>query len=554
MAEPLFLKYSLKSDYSWFNTRTVNIGNIALGGKFPVRIQSMTNTATTDTRATVAQITELKEAGCELVRITTQGIREAGNLSEIKNELTKRSVDIPLIADVHFNPKIAEIAARFAEKVRINPGNYSDRKRGISSISETEYNAELDRIRSRIAPLVKICQQYGTVIRIGSNHGSLSERILLRYGNTPAGMVEATLEFVRIFEELGFKNLVLSMKSSNVKMMIDSTRLLVTNMAKEEMQYPLHLGVTEAGNGDEGRIKSAAGIGTLLEEGLGDTIRVSLTEDPVQEIPVAKQIVSKYNTFRFKINPDDIITIPKSISPKKQNSADVFDFRIGNKKFSKPVIFGFENSENYGAQEIKPDITISHKTDLENKNSSFIYLSKPLPELKFLQNDLSALANPVLIINTDSLEIQYIREYLSSINNLHIPVLLKRSYNQPDNEILINSPIDFSSLLTDKLIQGFCITSGIKPDRDYSKLAFGILQALELRFYKAVYIACPSCGRTSFDIETTLKTIQSATSHLKGLKIGVMGCIVNGPGEMADADYGYVGAGPGKISLYKGKL
>ena len=422
-----------------YKSNTINIGNLALGGDNPIRIQSMTNTNTMDTAATVEQTFRLVEAGCEIVRITAPGIAEAENLYNIKNELAKRGCTVPLVADIHYNPKAAEIAAGIVEKVRINPGNYVDRNVGKISYTDTEYNAEIEKISERLSTLIDICKKNNTVIRIGTNHGSLSERIVSRYGDTPMGMAVSAIEFANVCRSLNFHNLVFSMKASNVKVMVYSTRLFVQKMIEQGMNYPIHLGVTEAGDAEQGRIKSAAGIGTLLLDGIGDTLRVSLTEDPVAEIPVAKQIV-KYLP-RKEAQKQDIMLLKTAFEP----CSDKINYT--------PV---YNSIEEYQIQQ------------------AAIY-SK-----------------------------QYIDGKVFEI-------------------------------------------------ADDSDTALDIMQAVGAKISKAEYISCPSCGRTQYDIQVALQQIKAKTSHLKGIKIGVMGCIVNGPGEMADAHYGYVGAGKGKITLYKGK-
>lgn len=422
-----------------YKSNTIKIGNLTLGGDSPIRIQSMTNTDTMDTKATVDQCLRLAEAGCEIVRITAPGVQEAQNLYNIKNELVKRGCNVPLVADIHYNPKAAEIAAEIVEKVRINPGNYVDRNIGKTSYTDTEYNTEIEKITQRMANLIDICKRHNTAMRIGTNHGSLSERIVSRYGDTPMGMAVSAIEFANVCRSLDFHNLVFSMKASNVKVMVYSTRLFVQKMIEEGMNYPIHLGVTEAGDAQQGRIKSSAGIGTLLLDGIGDTLRVSLTEDPVAEIPVAKQIV-KY-------------------IPRRQAS--------------------------------KQDI-VSLKTSFDRCENKVYYTPK----------------------NT-TLEEYQIKEAATYAKNY--------------------------------------IDGKVSEIADDSDTALDIMQAVGAKISKAEYISCPSCGRTQYDIQAALQKIKAQTSHLKGIKIGVMGCIVNGPGEMADAHYGYVGSGNGKITLYKGR-
>jgi len=423
-----------------FKSSVVNVGDIAIGGNNPICVQSMTSTNTLDTNSTVEQIIALVNAGCEIVRLTARNVREAENLKNIKSELKKKGIEIPLIADIHFNPKVAEVAAQYVEKVRINPGNYVDKRKSKEQFSDIEYSQETEKITQNIEPLLKICKQHKTAIRIGVNHGSLSERILFKYGNTAKGMVESALEFIEICQRFSFHDLILSMKASHVPTMIEANRLLVEEMKERGYYYPLHLGVTEAGDGDDGRIKSAAGIGSLLADGIGDTIRVSLTEHPVNEIPFARKLITKYGTRK---------------------------------------------------------------------------------KLEF----------PMATFNSAQQS-----EYQLSYNNL----------NRED--LLINATVDFTRLNSQKSAKALIIKHNRKEEKT---LADDILQSLGIKYSKAEFIACPSCGRTLFDIEKELKKVKQQTTHLTGLKIAVMGCVVNGLGEMADADYGYVGAGPGKVSLYK---
>jgi len=438
-----------------------------------------------------------------------------------------------LIADVHFNPKVAEIAAVFAEKVRINPGNYVDKPCGKTVFSEKEYNEEILRIKERIKPLIEICKAHGTALRIGSNHGSLSERIMSRYGDTPEGMVESALEFVRICREMNFHNLVLSMKSSNTRVMIYSTRLLVAKMIQEGMNYPIHLGVTEAGEGDDGRIRSAIGIGSLLEVGIGDTIRVSLTENPINEIPVANSLIKRLKRLHqpstLKIDEHH----PNPFEYKRRETISVGPIGASNP----PVVVGFDiDIDQENMKFVEPG----------NINNQFIEaLIKDQNAILVLENN----------VNPGNHDMQN-AFYKLIENNCLTPVIIKKSYsNLTKDDLLIQSAIDFGGLLIDGLGDGIWLEADdIIDEKNQHELALGILQGSRARFSKTEFIACPSCGRTLFNIEERLKEIKEKTGHLKNLKIGVMGCIVNGPGEMADADYGYVGAGPGKITLYKGKL
>ena len=550
-----------------FLTRVVNVGRVQIGGQNPIRIQSMTNTNTMDIKATVEQAIQLAKAGCELVRITAPGVKEAENLARIKEELINRGFDIPLIADIHFNPKAAEVAAGIVEKVRINPGNYTDRNRGKISFSDIEYQTEINRIRERIAPLIKICKANETAMRIGSNHGSLSGRIMSRYGDTPLGMVEAALEFVRICREFDYHSLVLSMKSSNVRIMVEANRLLVRKMIEEKMNYPIHLGVTEAGDGDEGRIKSAAGIGTLLSTGIGDTIRVSLTEPPENEIPMAGTICKYFYTLPVELtkNPfEDYFNDPITFEKRLSSIPEIF------KNLQYPLVIG--SGEPYNVS--FPDIIYSDGFLFYNgKNFPVVKKSDltgfedfPVCFLEIYSYELSSRLlekikhNPqmFLIVKTDEShpqkQIKILFKKLRDTKCLN-PVIFKKNYSGLSaDEFRINASIDFSPLFLNGFGDGLWLTGEDEITPEIAvKTSFDILQACRARITRTEYIACPSCGRTQYDIQKSLKEIKLKTSHLKGLKIAVMGCIVNGPGEMADADYGYVGSGAGKVSLFKGK-
>ncbi len=489
-------------------THTVHIGSLPLGSDYPVRLQSMTNTDTMDTEATVLQSIRIIEAGGEYVRITAPGVREAEHLAVIKKELYRRGYHTPLIADIHFNPKAAETAARVVEKVRINPGNYVDKKSAIpKTYTDSEYTSELERIHSRLLPLIKICKEYGTAIRIGSNHGSLSDRIVNRYGDSPQGMVESAMEFLRIFETENFNQVVLSMKASSVRVVIESTRLLVERMANENMFYPLHLGVTEAGEGEDGRIKSAVGIGTLLMEGIGDTIRVSLTEAPEAEIPVAKRIRS--------LTPQ---------SPLPNGEGEIRSSQI---------------VENLTYKRVVP-------SSLPHMGRELVWIKEDFQPQEFCLVELNNFPYP-----------KQPEDFKDTCSKIGIPVVFKKTYTDNSAEdIYVQAAIDFGPLFLEGLGAGLWVETPNLPLDNTGKdpaidIALTILQACRLRMSKPEYISCPSCGRTLFDLQATAAKIRERTSHLKGLKIGIMGCIVNGPGEMADADYGYVGAVPGKITLYK---
>lgn len=507
-----------------FKTPQINIGGVLLGGNQPIRIQSMTNTDTNDTVSTVAQCIQLADAGCELIRLTAQGEREAFNLFKIKGELRSKGYRTPLIADIHFNPKVAEIAAGIVEKVRINPGNYF-RNTNLTTYSEKEYELELEQIAENLYPLLKVCRQHGTAIRVGTNHGSLGKRILDRFGDTPQGMVESALEFARMFANQGFKELVLSMKASNVLIMVQATRLLSDRMMEENLFFPIHLGVTEAGEGEEGAIKSAVGIGTLLEDGIGDTIRVSLTGDPVKEIPVALEIARRYNA-RF---PEEIGK--NSLPYPSKDDFSPFQYRkrttieIGNIGHNNPVqVLGKANGhlityDENGREVLSQDMDFVKQVNLIDGT------------IRDMRRDSFAVLN----------------------NNDLRPIILSNSYFTANLlRFQVNAAIDFGAMLVDGIGDAIMPLAPAIERQSIIRTAFDVLQSTRTRITRTEYISCPSCGRTLFDIETTLQSIKAATSHLTGLKIAVMGCIVNGPGEMADADYGYVGAGKGKITLYKG--
>jgi (E)-4-hydroxy-3-methylbut-2-enyl-diphosphate synthase len=607
--------------YSRLLTREVKIGDVPLGAFHPIRVQSMTTTDTMDTKATVEQSIRMIDAGCEYVRITAPSINEARNLENIKKELRNRGYNTPLIADIHFTPNAAELAARIVEKVRVNPGNYADKKKFETlDFTDLTYEAELDRIRERFTPLVKICKEYGTAMRIGTNHGSLSDRIMSRYGDTPLGMVESALEFLRICENESYHNIVLSMKSSNPQVMVQAYRLLIVKMQAEGMNYPLHLGVTEAGEGEDGRIKSAAGIGTLLEDGIGDTIRVSLTEDPEFEIPVAKSLVSRYNN-RINHSPIQQLNpeLPLPYSPfefKRRTTMAVSNF--GNHQV--PIVLSdFSTKEKITPASLFPvGYTYSiplDKWNLSDQACDYVYVGDN--EIKFeIPGTLGIIYNAVkwnslenkircyplfcgneylktrnksnvlnFVVIDSSLIFDSTSDFLSQTANdstivfvvdtmndhgmaeerrifielmnreISNPVIIKRNYKGiTENELQLFTSTDNGALLLDGMGDGLWIKApGIASEKSNNATSFGILQATRSRISKTEYISCPSCGRTLFDLQETTGKIRSRTNHLKGLKIGIMGCIVNGPGEMADADYGYVGVGIGKITLYKGK-
>lgn len=596
--------------YQRIKTREVNIGGVPLGSSHPIRIQSMTTTDTMNTSDTISQSIRMIKAGSEYIRITAPSINEAKNLENIRDGLKQKGFKTPLIADIHFTPNAAEIAAQIVPKVRINPGNYADKKKFQKfEISDKEYNNELDRVYSRFSPLIKICKENGTVMRIGTNHGSLSDRIMNRYGDTPLGMVESALEFIRMCEDHNFYDIVLSMKSSNPIIMVNAYRLLVNKMSLENMVYPLHLGVTEAGDGDEGRIKSSLGIGALLEDGIGDTIRVSLTEEPEFELPVAKQIISRYNNK--KIYDTIKIEYPSNINPYEYNkrittkvgniggnnvpivildisnqetidlnllssigyqylskidkwiiSDTAPDFvHIGSQKIncilppSLKVICDY-NIWNHADDNTFPELDADQFVDFQFDIIKFLYISSVNQLTDFILNKIKNDSKLVIILDTIDLNgFQDQRNIFFKLNkeNIDIPVIISRYYEGYNYKlIMINSSIDLGSLLVDGMGDGVLISSN--DCREVSKinsLSFNILQAARTRVTKTEFISCPSCGRTQFDLQETTAKVREKTSHLKGLKIAVMGCIVNGPGEMADADYGYVGTGKDKISLYK---
>ena len=536
------------------------VGDIPLGGKNPVRLQSMTTTDTMDTAGTVAQAIRIINAGADYLRITAPSLKESENLKNIKDELRKRGYKTPLIADIHYTPNAAEVAARIVEKVRINPGNYIDKKKfEFKEFTESEYTNELERIRDRFLPLIKICKEYGTALRIGTNHGSLSDRIMSRYGDTPMGMVESAMEFLKICEDEKFYNIVLSMKASNPGVMLEANRLLVEKMCEAGMNYPLHLGVTEAGEGEDGRIKSAIGIGSLLEEGIGDTIRVSLTEEPEDEIPVCKLIAERYEHIGYyeKYEPKENYSEDKKV-PLVISSADI---SLDNLK-SIGYLYS-ETLDKWNISDAASDFIYTKKdnekinlpgnlnkileSDL-NQGNTFFEIKDYNIEEKINAKNIIIQINPEKTINENILFYEKVKK-LSNAEKIFLKIKYE---NISKDEFIINSSIDVGGLLIDGYFDGIWLEGdlGIKDIKDIS---FGILQATRRRISKTEYISCPSCGRTLFDLQNTTAKIREATGHLKGLKIAVMGCIVNGPGEMADADYGYVGSGVGKVTLYKKK-
>ena len=529
-------------NYRRRHSSTVQIGNVPLGGDNPIRIQSMTSTSTLDTDASVAQCRRIFDAGADYVRLTAQGVREAHNIGEIRAALHAAGYTKPLVADIHFNPKAAFEAAATTDKVRINPGNFVDAARTFKKLEYTdeEYAAELEKIRRAVVPFLAICREHHTAVRLGVNHGSLSDRIMSRYGDTPAGMVESAMEYLRIFREENFNNVAISIKASNTVIMVETVRRLVAEMDREDMHYPLHLGVTEAGDGEDGRIKSAVGIGTLLAEGIGDTVRVSLSEEPELEIPVARKLVD-YITAREGHAPISgcFAKAYNRIAPERRPTNAVGS--IGGQNV--PVVATALSPADVAAIATKPDYFLSDVNwkvvDASDKAEGFS------------DDDVLLLtshhANPVGEIEA------FIHRLWD--NGCKAPVVVRMSYDDANEEdVQVKAGADFGALLLNGLVDGIVLDAPNLPNNaDAVAYSFGILQAARRRTTKTEYISCPSCGRTLYDLQHAVKEIKAATSHLKGLKIGIMGCIVNGPGEMADADYGYVGAAVGKVSLYKGK-
>ncbi len=667
------------TEYSRRKTITVKIGDLPMGSDYPIRVQSMTTIDTMDTLGSVEQTIRMVESGCEYVRITAPSVKEAQNLDNIRKELRIRGYNVPLIADIHFTPNAAELAARLVEKVRVNPGNYADKKRFETiDYTESSYQAELDRIREKFLPLVNICKEYGTAMRIGTNHGSLSDRILSRYGDTPLGMVESALEFLRICEDENYHNIVLSMKASNTQVMVEAYRLLCKKLEEEGLKaYPLHLGVTEAGEGEDGRIKSAVGIGTLLEDGLGDTVRVSLTEDPEFEGPVARALIDRYSKRKeeskaiprfdardsefdvrdseFDVrdsmfdarnslteyqtpNNEQQTTRIEQRKSNNENRKTNFDspinpFQYFRRKTHEVVNFGGHNVPRVIADYSQIDVSehddlkpIGHfylplpdKWTMNDLGADYIYAGKnpakymlpmglkeildletwmgsedkinkfPLfnatefllssyqhQTLNFLKltfdelsisilDSLKLRKNTVLIIETDNAHaMPELRRFFFELidNQITTPVIILRKYPElPQSDFQLFSATDCGGLLIDGFGDGIFLklpdlankSELLNTSKSYNSTAFGILQAARTRMSKTEYISCPSCGRTLFDLQETTAMIRKRTEHLKGVKIGIMGCIVNGPGEMADADYGYVGVGKDKIALYRGQ-
>ena len=578
-------------DYSRRKTSRVNIGETPLGSEFPIRIQSMTSTSTMDTSGSVAQCRRICDAGADYVRLTAQGVREANNIGEIRKILRNEGYSVPLIADIHFNPSAAYAAARVVDKVRINPGNFVDAARTFKVLTYTdeEYAHELQRIHDALTPFIDLCREHHTAVRLGVNHGSLSDRIMSRYGDTPEGMVESVMEFLRVFEAENFHDVVISMKASNTVLMVEAVRLMVAAMDRENMHYPLHLGVTEAGDGEDGRIKSAVGIGTLLAEGIGDTIRVSLSEDPELEVPVAQKLV-RYITMRLGHEPikGGVSRGYDPIRPVRRRTAVVGGLVGGNKVPVAVVsclpgnVYGKPRPDFYyiadgkipnaqgrfivpwskykGGDNVSPLFTIDEISELEQCDSCMKWLRVPADTdvaggvLDFLRNrnDVVLVVTPTSV-NVTGCQQAFMHALID--RGIDAPAIPLNRYPDGDNEWLqVKAGVDFGTLLLNGFRDGVWIeTPNYKNFSDIVRYEFAILQAARVRISKTEFISCPGCGRTMYDLQSTVHRVKEATSHLSHLKIGIMGCIVNGPGEMADADYGYVGAGVGRISLYKGK-
>jgi (E)-4-hydroxy-3-methylbut-2-enyl-diphosphate synthase len=587
-----------------YHSTPILIGSVPLGGDNPIRVQSMTNTDTLDTEASVAQCIRIIEAGADYVRLTAQGVREAENLANIKKLLIKKGYETPLIADIHFNPEAAEVAAAIVEKVRINPGNYTDKRASFQQVNltEKEYEEELERIHSRLLPLINTCLLNKTAIRVGVNHGSLSDRIMTRYGNTPNGMAISAMEFIRIFQSENFNNLVLSMKSSDTSVMISAARLLVKMMSEEGFHFPVHLGVTEAGEGEDGRVRSAAGIGALLAEGIGDTIRVSLSEDPEKEIPVAKKLVSYYprgsaddknarSLFSHKTpekpgilksvrgpmvisNAANYVVLNTEAYKDAGYSADIESGKIVKDDNAADLIIA-----NY-CPEVIPEavsLILPYKIWQTNQKINVYPLFSPETwsestiihkELNFILTgshfDIRLLKGIdsnkcVLIFTFNQDKEKYAADmFIETLekNDLRLPVVLNPVFNEDSyDDLSIKASALLGRYLTDNLISGISIKNAkMSGMKETTSLSFSILQCTGTRITRTQYLSCPTCGRTKFNLQDAVRKVKEKTSHLKGLKIAVMGCIVNGPGEMAGADWGYVGAGPGKVHIYKGTV
>jgi (E)-4-hydroxy-3-methylbut-2-enyl-diphosphate synthase len=556
--------------YSRRETREVRVGKVGVGGGNPIRVQSMITCDTMDTARCIGETLDLVAAGCEIVRITAPTVKDAANLGNIVAGLRARNCDVPLVADIHFKPEAAMEAAKWVEKVRINPGNYADKKKfAVREYTDAEYDDELDRIREKFSPLVELCKERAVAMRIGTNHGSLSDRIMNRYGDTPLGMVESALEFARIARDLGYHDFIFSMKASNPKVMIEAYRLLVARLAEEgpDWNYPIHLGVTEAGDGEDGRIKSAIGIGSLLSDGIGDTIRVSLTEDSVHEIPVARALVEAVSAKAGALQPlagigrQGCSYDPFSYERRPSHTMTTGGVKLGGEELARVVV----RRATYEK--------IAHKVDrLGDYQPEIIYETAGIREVDPANDAEVGAVNSeprdVIVTVRDGVDLPVIAAFriLAAKLEARHPILLKDTLSRgpaPDFlGTLLTAATNIGALLCDGigdavLVQGDMVGTGLHdptlaPGQSL-RLAYNILQAAGARIFKTDYVACPSCGRTLFDLQSTTARIKEATSHLKGVKIAIMGCIVNGPGEMADADFGYVGGAPGKVNLYVGK-
>ncbi len=543
------------TDDSFFNyhrrdTVTVNVGDTPLGSRFPVRVQSMTNTSTDDVERSAQQCIRIAQAGAHYVRLTAQGVRQAESIGMIRNLLRKQGCNVPLVADIHFNPRAAFAAAALTDKVRINPGNFVDPARTFKTLEYTddEYRAELQRIHDTLLPFIKLCREHGTAVRLGVNHGSLSDRIMSRYGNTAAGMVESVMEFLRVFVEQDFNDVVISMKASNVVVMVEAVRRVVEAMDKENMHFPLHLGVTEAGFGEDGRVKSAVGIGTLMAQGLGDTIRVSLSEDPELEVPVANKLVAYITSRQGHPHIDGQLSRGYDPLSPQRRITKLVDGRIGGGK--QPVVIAQCRPDDINGN-LKPDYY-----GLEHTGVHWVEVTAdtPVDSLAMLNDDPLA----VLVIRPANVNVPgSILAMLHALADagINCPTVMRVCYDDTDSEWLqVKAGADLGAVLMSRLLDGVMLEAPrFHSQEEVVKIAFATLQAARLRTSKTEFISCPSCGRTMFDLQTTVRRVQQATAHLTHLKIAVMGCVVNGPGEMADADYGYVGAARGRISLYKNK-
>ena len=548
--------------YSRRKTREIMVGNVGVGGDNPIRVQSMITSDTRDTEACVKQVLDLAEAGCEIVRITAQTKKYAANLENIRDGVRAAGCDVPLVADIHFKPDAAFEAAKWVEKIRVNPGNYADKKKfEIREYSDEQYAEELDRIREDFTPLVELCKELGRAMRIGTNHGSLSDRIMNRYGDTPLGMVESALEFARIARDHDYHNFCFSMKASNPKVMIEAYRLLVARLDHEgpDWNYPIHLGVTEAGDGEDGRIKSAIGIGSLLADGVGDTIRVSLTEDAVYEIPVAQAIVASIENSHLSDDPAGSQRGTLSYDPFSYERRHSHEMKInGHKLGASNTVRVFTSRKKWDALAHKIDKLGDFTPEAVAEDSNIIELD---PWDTASIQEVNAMREPQLVTVKDGCHnaaVIHAFRLLASKLSAHHPILLKDTLEPSADagkdflDALLIASRNIGSLLCDGIGDAILIQGEEAPGQSL-RLAYNILQGAGSRIFKTDYVACPSCGRTLFNLQETTQKVRAATGHLKGVRIAIMGCIVNGPGEMADADFGYVGGAPGKINLYVGK-